>query len=110
MTTWNFSTGGSVGWGNVFGGDDYNPYNNNTGNGGGRDRETRTVDEDELPLANLPPTADMTTVMDSEIPLASLPKTGGTRKASSLISTLLAALAGFAIRSKSEKQESEDAE
>ena len=26
MTTWNFSTGGSVGWGNVVGGDDWNPY------------------------------------------------------------------------------------
>ena len=26
MSAWNFSTGGGVGWGNITGGDDYNPY------------------------------------------------------------------------------------
>ncbi len=26
MSAWNFSTGGTVGWGNIVGGDDYNPY------------------------------------------------------------------------------------
>ena len=26
MNAWNFSTGGGVGWGNIVGGDDYNPY------------------------------------------------------------------------------------